>query len=78
MSICKKNDVITIQISAEKYWGFNFQVEKKKFVEMDIYMIIKDVKIRMYNFFNKHNLLELRDGVESLKITYSSKNQRRR
>jgi len=62
------SDLVTIQISSKIYWGFNIKIKRKLLKKMTCEEIINYTKIQMKDFFNIHNLLELKEGVDVLNL----------
>lgn len=67
-----ENHFITLQVSAEKYWGFLYKVPIEYANNIDKDILVKELKTYMENFFHFHNLLELKDGVKELKLSIES------
>lgn len=59
---------ITLQVSAQKYWGYRYKVPMQYALSVTNETLIQELKISMRNFFELHNLLELRDGLKNLNL----------
>lgn len=75
----KKNDTIymetelelvTIEISAETYSGYQYKIPKSSLQTMSQEEIITEVKTHMTNFFRFHNLHLLENGVRALNLHF--------
>jgi len=62
------SELITLQISAKIYWGFNIKIERNLLNEMTHKQVIDYMKIQMKDFFQYHNLLELKEGIDELNL----------
>ena len=62
--------MISIKISAKIYSGYTYRIEKKLFVILSDEEIIKLVKYDMEDFFGKHDLWILKDGIKDLKLHF--------
>lgn len=66
------NDSVLFQISHDIYWGFQFRIPSMEFDNLTegeiIERVITTAKAKMTEFFNTHNLLQLRDKVNSLEL----------
>jgi hypothetical protein len=61
---------ITIQVSAPKYWGFRYKVPLEYALSVTKETLVLELKLYMKNFFNTHNLQELKDGVDELNLHF--------
>jgi hypothetical protein len=61
-------DSTKIQVSAKTYWGFNIQIPNNKLYLMTNNEIVQQIKKEMISFFKKHNLEELKEGVNNLNL----------
>ena len=57
---------ITIQISAPIYWGFQYKLPLEYVLSVTHDTLIKETLNYMKNFFNSHNLQELKEGLDNL------------
>ncbi len=62
--------MISIQISANTYWGYTYKIEKDLLILLSEEEIIKLVKDSMEEFFGKYNLLNLKEGIKDLKLHF--------
>ena len=61
-------DYTKIQVSAKTYWGFNIEIPNNKLALMTDIDIVEEIKKKMIAFFKKHNLEELKEGVNNLNL----------
>ena len=61
---------ITIQVSAPTYWGFQYKVPLDYAISVTPESLAKETQTHMKNFFETHNLQELRDGVDLLNLHF--------
>jgi hypothetical protein len=61
-------DSTKIQVSAKTYWGFNIEIPNNKLYLMTNNEIVEQIKKEMISFFKKHNLEELKEGVNNLNL----------
>lgn len=61
-------DFTKIQVSAKTYWGFNIEIPNNKLYLMTNNEIVEQIKKEMISFFKKHNLEELKEGVNNLNL----------
>lgn len=59
---------ITIQVSAPKYWGFQYRVPTMYAINTSSDNLVQELKTHMKNFFSSHNLQELKEGVDKLDL----------
>lgn len=59
---------VTLQISAPTYWGYNIKVLQQTLLNSSLEDIIHLLKSDMKIFFEEHNLMELKDGVDNLNL----------
>jgi hypothetical protein len=59
---------ITIQVSAKTYWGFKYKVPMIYALNVTSETLAKETQIYMKNFFDLHNLQELKEGVDKLNL----------
>ena len=67
------NDSVIFQISASVYWGFQVKIKKSKVKELadkSTDDLIKYIKNDMKTFFKNHNLLELSEGIDKLRLHF--------
>ena len=57
---------ITIQVSAPIYWGFQYKIPLEYALSVTHDTLIKETLNYMKNFFNNHNLRELKEGLDNL------------
>ena len=62
------SDTLTVQVSAPHYWGFKYEIKYAYAEQMGKEGIIAALKVHMREFFEYHNLLDLRDNVAFLKL----------
>jgi hypothetical protein len=61
---------ITIQVSAQTYWGFQYNVPLCYALSVTPESLVKETTTHMKNFFETHNLQELKDGVDKLNLHF--------
>lgn len=61
-------DSTKIQVSAKTYWGFNIEIPNNKLSLMNEIDIVEEIKKKMITFFKKHNLEELKEGINNLNL----------
>lgn len=61
-----ENKFITIQVSAPIYWGFQYKIPLMYAMNTSSSDLTQELKTHMKNFFNSHNLQELKEGVDKL------------
>jgi hypothetical protein len=59
---------ITIQVSAKTYWGFQYKVPLVYALSVTRASLAKETQTHMKNFFETHNLQELKDGIDKLHL----------
>ena len=59
---------VTIQVSAPVFWGFRYRVPLDYALSVTTECLAAEVKIYMKNFFELHNLQELKDRVDRLNL----------
>ena len=59
---------ITIQVSAKYYWGFRCFIDIYEITKMSNDEIVDYVKKEMTIFFKSNNLMDLSDGIKTLKL----------
>ena len=64
------NQLVAIKISANIYWGYTYIIERNLITLISKEEIIQLVKYDMEDFFKKHNLLQLKDGVTNLNLHF--------
>jgi hypothetical protein len=64
---------ITVQVSAQYYWGFRSSINIDEIIKMSNDDIINYVKNEMEIFFRSNNLLILSEGVKDLKLHIHNK-----
>lgn len=57
---------ITLQVSAPIFWGFQYKVPLDYALSVTVDSLAAEVKTYMKNFFELHNLQELKDMVNKL------------
>ena len=67
-------DFITFQISSDIFGGYQYKIPKMNIKMMTNDEIIAEVKISMRNFFESHNLLQLKDRIDKLQLHIHSDN----
>lgn len=55
-----------VQVSAKHYWGFNVDFPNSRLMRMSKDDIVRELVEIMKIFFESHNLLELKEGVDQL------------
>jgi len=65
-----ETEFITIQVSAPKYWGYQYKIPRVYALNVSKEVLIQELKMNMKNFFNVHNLLELKDSIDTLKLHF--------
>lgn len=61
---------ITIQVSAKIYWGFKYMVPRDYALNATPESLATETQTYMKNFFEQHNLQELKDGVDKLNLHF--------
>ena len=64
----RKEGFLIVQISAKTYWGFRHYIPREFSDVMTHNEIIQDTKRKMKEFFQEHNLIELKEGVDRLNL----------
>ena len=59
---------ITLQVSAKIYWGFQYKVPLEYALNVTPESLAKETQTHMKNFFDTHNLQELKEGVDKLHL----------
>jgi hypothetical protein len=59
---------IIIQVSAKTYWGFQYKVPLIYALNISQESLARETQMYMKNFFDIHNLEELKQGVDNLNL----------
>lgn len=62
------SDFLKIIISDPIYWGFTYIIPLEYALSVNGNVIVEEMKIYMKNFFNSHNLLYLKEGIDKLDL----------
>ena len=60
--------MLTIRISDDLFWGFEIQVPMQYALFVDPVVLMTDLKTSLLNLLHKHNLLQLVDKADKLKL----------